>query len=305
MNGARLLLGGLFDDTAFFPPAGLPLPDAVARHADHRRGPAGWMLGRLVVPIDALAALEPLVADQAADAFGRPWGLSVIGSGNVEEDRQTLAAFRARHQGEGYRLVIESLEVPVATRLEVRRVRVLASDGWDVYCEPTAELDPLLDAIALAGVRAKLRAGARVEVAAGETTAGETTPPAAEFLARMLAGCVQRGIGMKATAGLQRACAAEGRHGYLNLLVAAGVAEAAGAAAVRAPDVIATLARILQLTTRPVLTPGGILEWCDDGGPRTEGPLHEIAPSARALLRGIGTSAFDTSVTDARALGLL
>ncbi len=295
MNGARLLLDGLFDDTGFFPPADLVLPDVVARHADYRRGPTAWMLGRLVVPIGALEALEPLVADQPPDVFQRRWGLSVLGSGNVEEDRQTLADFRARHRADGHRLVVESFEVRVATRFEVRRVRVLAVDGWDVYCEPTGDLDPLLDAIAIAGLRAKLRAA----------PVDDTAPPSAEYVARMLAGCVQRGISMKATAGLQRALAVEGSHGYLNLLVAAGVAQAAGAAAVRAPEVIVTLARLLQLTGRPLFTAGGNLEWSDAGGPRTEGPLHDIAPSARALLRGIGTSAFDASVTDARGLGLL
>ncbi|MFP5380108.1 MAG: hypothetical protein ACLGHP_10255 [Vicinamibacteria bacterium] len=94
-------------------------------------------------------------------------------------------------------------------------------------------------------------------------------------------------------------------HGYLNLLVAAGVAEAAGAAAVRADEVVDALARLLRLRTSPVLTVGGVLEWPGDDGPLTEGPLDEIAPSARALLRGIGTCSFDEPVADARALRLL
>lgn len=306
MNGARLLLDGLFDYAGLFPPAGLPLAAVVEQYAAYRRGPAAWMLGRLVMPVEQLRALEDVVAPLPDGTFGRPWGLSVLGSGSVEDDRPTLADFTARQQRGDERLRIQSVEVRVGSPLEVRRARALAADGWDVYCEPVVADDAVLDAIAIAGMRAKLRAGG---------VRADQIPPALA-VARLLAGCVQRGISMKATAGLHHAvsgtypltdepgspCA--GMHGYLNLLVAAGVAEAAGAAAVRAPEVVDAIARILQLTRTPMFTAGGVLEWLDGDRPLTEGPLHEIAPGARALVRGIGTCSFEEPVADARALGL-
>lgn len=306
MNGARLLLDGLFDYAGLFPPAGLPLASVVEQYATYRRGPAAWMLGRMVVPIDQLGALEDVVAPFPDATFGRPWTLSVLGSGSIEDDRPSLSDFTSRQQRAGERLRIVAVEVRVASPLEVRRARALAADGWDVYCEPVVAGDAVLDAIAIAGMRVKLRAGG---VRAEQI-------PSAVAVARLLAGCVQRGISMKATAGLHHAvsgihpltaepdspCAS--MHGYLNLLIAAGVAEAAGAAAVRAPEVVDAIARILQLTRRPVFTAGGVLEWTDGNGPLTEGPLHELAPGARALVRGIGTCSFDEPVSEARALGL-
>jgi hypothetical protein len=306
VNGARLLLEGLFDYAGLFPPAALPLDEVVRRFAGFRQGPHAALLGRLVVPVSALAALETCVTGLPPAAFGTPWRLSVLGSGGMEEDRQAIAEFNARHR-DG-RLIVDTVEVKVTSRLDVRRARALARDGWDVYCEPPdVRLGELLDAIAVSGLHAKLRAG-------GVTA--DAVPPASA-VAELLAGCVVRGIRVKATAGLHHAvsgtypltyaadAARAPMHGYLNLLIAAGVAQAAGPAAMRAPEVVHALARILSLTSRPVLTPGGVLEWRDGSGPLTEGPLHELAPGARALLRSIGTCSFDDPVADARALALL
>lgn len=311
MNGARLLLEGLFDYAGLFPPAGLSLAEAVERYASYRAGPDAWMLGRFVVPIEQCGELERVAAGLPDAAFARPWGLAVLGSGSVEDDRQTLADFTVRQHGAGDRLRVDAVEVRVASPLDVRRVRVLAADGWPVYCEPTgapeSNLEPILDAIAIAGLRAKLRAGG--------VTAEQI--PSADSVARRLAGCVQRGISLKATAGLHHGLTGDHAlttdsdgprttmHGYLNLLVAAGVAEAAGAAAVRADEVVAALARLLRLRSRPIFTSTGVLEWPGEDGPITEGPLHDIAASARALLRGIGTCSFEEPVADARALGLV
>lgn len=321
MNGVRLLLDGLFDDAGLCPPASLPLPDVVRRYAASREGPAGWMLGRLVVPIHMCAALEAAL-DDAPDVTGtRPWRLSVIGSGSAEDDRQALADLRLRQQADAGRLRIDAVRVRAATPLDVRRARVLAADGWPVYCEPVRgepvrddgpsgtahDIDAILDAIAIAGLRVTLRAGG--------TSPAEV--PSCDIVGRLLAGCVQRGIALEASGDLHHAVT--GQYpltdtpgsprvtliGYLNLLVAAGVAEAVGAAAVRAPEVVAALARLLALTSTPVISAGGVLEWAGDNGPLTEGRLGDMAASARALVRGIATHAFDDAVADARALHLV
>src|SRR5690606_4902599 len=57
VSGARLLFDGLIDYAGLFPPAALPLAEVVARYGAYRRAATGWMLGRLVVPIEAYAAL--------------------------------------------------------------------------------------------------------------------------------------------------------------------------------------------------------------------------------------------------------
>ena len=51
------LLAGLIDYAGLFPPAALPMRDAVARYAEHRRGAERAMLGRFVVPAARLAEL--------------------------------------------------------------------------------------------------------------------------------------------------------------------------------------------------------------------------------------------------------
>jgi hypothetical protein len=332
MNGARLLLEGLFDYAGLFPPAELSLEEAVERYAAYRQGGDAWMLGRFVVPVASLEALEAASAALPADAFGSAWPLSVLGSGGMEEDRQAIAEFATRQRGG--RLRVDTVELKVTSGLDVRRARALARDGWDVYCEisgrdgspaftppdtdalrrdkpspPQADsspIDTVLDAIAVSGLHVKVRAG-------GVTS--DAIPPA-RYLARVLAGCVQRGLSIKATAGLHHAVSGEypltyeadagcaGMHGYLNLVIAAGVAQSAGPAAVRAPEVVDALARILSLRSTPIFTPGGVLEWLDEDGPLTEGPLLALSPAARALLRSIGTCSFEEPVADAHGLGL-
>lgn len=44
----RALLSGAIDYAGMFPPAGLPLEQALAKYRVHRAGPAAWMLGRFV-----------------------------------------------------------------------------------------------------------------------------------------------------------------------------------------------------------------------------------------------------------------
>ena len=72
----RALMTGAIDYAGLFPPAGLTMPDAVARFAEYRRGPHAWMLGRFVVPVARLGELGDAVKTVAAD--GLPWSVSVI-----------------------------------------------------------------------------------------------------------------------------------------------------------------------------------------------------------------------------------
>src|SRR4029450_12382934 len=45
---------------ALIPPASLPLETVVRNYATYRSGAHGWMLGRLIVPVEKLAELEAL-----------------------------------------------------------------------------------------------------------------------------------------------------------------------------------------------------------------------------------------------------
>ena len=50
MDARRALLTGLFDHAAMFPPASLPLPEALAEDDRARASAHAWLLGRFVVP---------------------------------------------------------------------------------------------------------------------------------------------------------------------------------------------------------------------------------------------------------------
>ena len=73
VDARRALLGRLIDHAALFPPASLPVPDALAEDRRARASEHAWMLGRFVCPASKLAELGgeeralTVVADAPAD----------------------------------------------------------------------------------------------------------------------------------------------------------------------------------------------------------------------------------------------
>lgn len=57
MDARHALLGRLIDHAPLFPPASLPLEEALAEHERARAGEHAWLLGRFVVPASRLAEL--------------------------------------------------------------------------------------------------------------------------------------------------------------------------------------------------------------------------------------------------------
>lgn len=93
--------------------------------------------------------------------------------------------------------------------------------------------------------------------------------------------------------------------GYLNLVLAAGIAEGAGRSAVQSAEVSATVARLLSVTNIPSWIGHAQVDWRGPHGPIIEGPLEQFAVSGRALIRSIGTCSFEEPVEDARRIGLI
>jgi hypothetical protein len=118
----------------------------------------------------------------------------------LEEDRRAQASPHAWLLG---RFVVPAgTEVPGRDLAEVGGGEERQGDA--VYLEGVP-----LDEVASHGMRAKLRCG------------GERVP-AVEEIADFIRGCRERGIVLKATAGLHHAYpTAEGEHGFLNVLAAA------------------------------------------------------------------------------------
>jgi hypothetical protein len=280
------LLGSLFDDASLFPPAALPMSDAVTGHIRHQlawynamTGPFSCADAKLTELRTALTAANLAEIDLALIVTG--------GAGSVAAAVDDVAV--------DPRLRLRSVEVPTKldTAADPVRMRqavdqVLAAldavrlAGAAGYAEIplTANGADVLRRVEDHGYRPKLRTG-------GPAAAAFPDEPA---LAACLVALADRRLAFKCTAGLHHAirhtAADTGfeHHGFLNLLLAV-TAAADGAPA---DDVAAILAD-------------------RDGASiaaRVAGLDPQDASRARALLASVGTCSIDEPVADLVALGL-
>lgn len=193
------VLPRLFDDAGLFPPAKLPMAEALAAHARALAGPNRAVVGPFLCPATRLAELDACVASGTP----RPPAIGVIGyAGQLD----WKAAFATRG--------LVQVEAPLAAGMPAPPGRVLR---YLELAHPAA-VDDELDAIAAAGARAKVRCGGLTPDAV----------PTADWLAAALVGCASRGLMVKATAGLHQPYHRHGpdrtHHGFVNLLAAAAIA---------------------------------------------------------------------------------
>jgi hypothetical protein len=193
----------LFDDAGLFPPARLPMAEALAAHGRATSGARKRFVGPFLCPVSRLDELDACVASGQP----RPAELGVIAYG---------VGTGGRRPGALPGLV--QVEAPLGTRLPDLGGRVRR------YLEIPAQssVRKALDAVAAAGARAKVRCG-------GPT---RHDVPSCARVADVLVGCVERGLTLKATAGLHQPFRHTTRtgpqHGFVNLLAAAAEARKGG-----------------------------------------------------------------------------
>jgi len=196
------VLERLFDDAGVFPPASLPMAEALQAHARARRSSHAQLVGPFLCP---LARLEELDACVAA-GVPRPAELSIV-------------AYRGEPQWRklSIRPGVVQVEAPLGVTLPPETLRVRR------YLElpPNGDVEPAVEAVHRAGARAKLRCG-------GQTP---DTIPSLERVAQTLVACADRKLPMKATAGLHHAFRRRNNlgvveHGFVNLLAASSAAVA-------------------------------------------------------------------------------
>ena len=191
LRAVAALLDGLVDFAGLFPPAAMPMRDAVPAYARYVAGPAKAKLGRFVIPVGRLeelvVAVDALPLEHAPGS-NAPWRLSVLAGA---ADAATLTAFDAAHGG---RLVIDTVEAKAGTVTDVERLGAALGRRYFLYVEIPSHEDPtlLVAAIKAQGFRAKIRTGGVV---------AEAFPAAADIL-RFLAACADARVPFKATAGL-------------------------------------------------------------------------------------------------------
>jgi hypothetical protein len=229
MNSARTLLASLVDYAGLFPPAELQMRAAVPRYAGYRNGPYAWMLGRFVLPLAQLEEFEHWFDELPAAQRELAWSLSVLAGRNLDTDVRRIVDFNRRHGDEGRRDArIESIELKVHSLDDVAQAADVISEPSEMYFEIGLAGDPQewVAAVAGAGGRAKVRTGG----------VNAEMFPTVKGLARFLQVCAAHKLPFKATAGLHHAVRSEQvlagdnrrgpvpMHGFLNLLLAAGLA---------------------------------------------------------------------------------
>ena len=321
--GLRALMHEIVDYAGLFPPARLPLDEAIRAYAAYRRSPEAWMLGRFVCPVKRL---PDLAAHADLFAANPPFRFSVLGSGGpdapaflaaFEADLAALTAFHDRHPGQ-VRAEVMEVRLPATLRTaEADALRGFFGDvhtalarsglpGLDLFCEVPLDdalpgtLPPLLTAMAAYNRTRPAAPEAEVglKMRCGGVEASMFPPP--ERIALAMAACLRAGVRFKATAGLHHPI----RHfndsvqtkmnGFFNVFGAAVLATA------HALDEAAILDILHDENADHFRFPDGTFVW------KTHAANPEAIRQVRATAAlSFGSCSFDEPRDDLRALGLL
>lgn len=233
MNKAlHFLLENLIDYAGLFPPAELPMAEAVKNFASYRQSELSWMLGKFIVPAARLEEFEQVAASYwPLNGEAGFWKLSALGVANLNNDLANINRFSRRHSfGEqAAAVMVDSIEFKASTVAEIQAAMRTMHPTLACFIEIPIHDDPteLIQTIGAEGAFAKVRTG------------GVTADafPSSQNLARFLAICAKEDVGFKATAGLHHPLRSVNRltyqpdsasammHGFLNVFLAAAFAQ--------------------------------------------------------------------------------
>mgnify|MGYP007049499045 FL=1 len=207
----RALFISLVNDAALFPPAKLPMSEALEAHARHRDAEYADLVGPFLVGVPAVDDLVTAVREGAPV----PPALGLVARpGTAPED--TDAALTTLRSVDGARVVSLDTAWHAGWRnLDITDLTVHLEVGRD---DQAAALDDIASATDFVDVRAKFRTG---------PTPDWTWPDAAELAAFVL-GAAERHLPFVLTGGLHHVVRGEHvvdeqsqeQHGLLNVLVA-------------------------------------------------------------------------------------
>ena len=228
-NAIGALVKGLVDYAGLFPPAGESMRTALENYSSYLRGDDRAALGRFIVPVSRLGELEEKGDDLLPrDAGSGPWLLSALLAGDAAVGLPEILAFNGRHSSSANgKALIDVVELKATTASEVVHQSASLGDSLTAYFEipVSGDVGSLVDAIAGAGRRAKIRTGG--------VTPDAFPPP--EAVVDFIAECLRARVPFKATAGLHHPLRGEYRlsyesgsptgtmYGYLNVFLAAAL----------------------------------------------------------------------------------
>ncbi|HWR35029.1 MAG TPA: hypothetical protein VN622_04045 [Clostridia bacterium] len=289
MRSVQALVAGLIDYAGLFPPAGLDMSAAVDNYARYFDGDLAWALGRFVVPTARLREFEEAFAPVS---LAHPWSLSALAGPELVADLAEISWFNQRNDG---RALIDSIETKASTADEISRTRELVDRAYEWFVEVPIGDPALLDSVALADARAKVRMGGL----------SADMFPSPEKVAAFLLGCAQHNVAFKATAGLhhpvrchkaftyERSSPSGNMHGFFNVLLAAALA--------RRGATVELLTRILQETDSSAFT-------FSDAGVNWRGEhmtTSELSDMRSQAALSFGSCSFDEPIEDLRNLKVL
>ena len=225
----RALMTRLIDYAGLFPPAQLPMEEAIHNYAGYLRGPHAWMLGRFVLPVSRIDEFDAASATHLPSGErATPWRVAALAGGDLRSDMQEVLKFNCRHwQGsEVGHAIIDTIEIKSEHAVDSDAVRAMVADFFTLYVEGPRATDAARDVL-----QSVQRAGARAKLRTGAVTADGF--PDADTVLLFLETCAELGLAFKATAGLHHVIRSEYRltyetdsascdmYGFLNMFLAA------------------------------------------------------------------------------------
>ena len=224
-ESVRALLAGAIDYAGLFPPAQLPMSEAVFNYATYRNSNYAWMLGRFVVTAARLDEFYESAADFITRDERERWHIAVVAGEDIVETLKQVELFNLNN---GDQALCDVLEVKANSVSKIENtVSALLPDMTAYFEISTGEALPdLVAALAVRGQRAKIRTG---------SITPDAFPTPGEIV-RFVRTCLAANVPFKATAGLHHplrcfrpltyeADSVMGRmHGFLNLFLMTGFA---------------------------------------------------------------------------------
>jgi hypothetical protein len=247
---AKAFLGELIDYAGLFPPAGLPLEEAIANYGRYRQSNLSWMLSRFIIPVAKLTDLTA-ISDGRFQADD-PYRFSVLGSGGqdsasfldgVRSDIEMVKIFREAH-GDGVLVDVYEVRLPQTTVasgdvLEINGLlaaagNLLNENGLRPFYEAAlghdwrSSVDVSVQAIAAYNSATGQQAGFKLRTGGLDAAAF----PSQYQVAHVIAVCRDAAVPLKCTAGLHHPIRHHDdgvhtkMHGFINVFAAGIIAKA-------------------------------------------------------------------------------
>ncbi len=245
------LLGNLIDYAGTFPPAALPLENALREACAFRRGSRHpWLLSKIVITIADLKKLTPRAWFEAG-SDGTPLPFTVIGSA-VEKpadlarhcgfELREVRRFNQKFMDSSQRQRVIAYETRLPEGVTGVTAKALITDALEAsLAGETLGLDLFIEVpVVGADWQSTLALSSRALAEWAEENAegtgqpgikirtGGKTPPSPEQLSQVIMACTELGLRFKATQGLHHPVTHHGEYGFVNLFGAFAFAQTLG-----------------------------------------------------------------------------